>query len=209
MIQRIYSLDGGMAAERPMERKKLKRQPTIQSSEMDLSDISQNSLLCGMQQFDKAVQNMDETILVPSRLMDMSVRDESEKQKPLPSLLRSAEAYDVYRLLKSVRSQVRQGCIVEPEEPSTLQRVPSMLSSHSLSSLASDASSGGAAGDDSGHESEPTDGSDGSDGADDPCELVRARFEAHLSGLGQCLVQMTEAASFLSSRYEQQVNSGC
>lgn len=34
---------------------------------MDMTDISQNSLLCGMKDFDKAVQNMEETILVPSR----------------------------------------------------------------------------------------------------------------------------------------------
>ena len=39
----------------------------INSTEMDMSDISANSVLCGMQQFDRAVQNMEETILVPSR----------------------------------------------------------------------------------------------------------------------------------------------
>ncbi|XP_037076003.1 mid1-interacting protein 1-B-like [Pollicipes pollicipes] len=194
MIQRFYSVDGKQA-DRP-DRKKLKRQAQIGGSDMDLTDISQNSLLCGMQQFDRAVQNMEDTILVPSRLMDMRVQDDVDKQRLVPALLQSSEAYDVYRLLKSVRAQLRRGGSgAEADSAPGLQRRPSMLSSHSLCSLASDASSSG----DSGHESEPT---------DDPCELVRAQFSVHLSGLGKCLAQMTEAAIYLCSRYEQQLNSG-
>ena len=40
--------------------------PLLQIHSVDM-DISANSVLCGMQQFDRAVQNMEETILVPSR----------------------------------------------------------------------------------------------------------------------------------------------
>ena len=142
------------------------------------------------------------------RLMDMSMQDESsDLKKPVPALLRSSDPYDVFRLLKSVRCTVRRGGAgAETEEPETkpLQRMPSMMSSQSLSSLSSEASSSGAAGEDSGHESEQFEGASASE---DPCEAMRARFESHLSGLGQCLGQMTEAASFLSSRYEQQLDS--
>jgi len=204
IMQRFYP--SGDKSVRSGDRKKLKRQSINSSTDMDMSDISANSLLCGMQQFDRAVQNMEETILVPSRLMDMSVSDESSekpKSKPVPSLLRSSDAYDVFQLLKSVRCTVRRGCCEAEElEPKPLQRMPSMLSSQSLSSLSSEASSSGAAGDDSGHES-----AEDASASEDPCEAVRARFESHLSGLGQCLAQMTEAASFLSSRYEQQLDS--
>ena len=143
------------------------------------------------------------------RLMDMSVRDESsDMQKPVPSLLQSSDAYDVFQLLKSVRCTVRRGGIggdSEELETKPLQRVSSMRSSQSLSSLSSEASSSGAPCEDSGHESEQSEDTSGSEA---PCEAVRARFESHLSGLGQCLAQMTEAASFLSSRYEQQLDSG-
>lgn len=205
MMQRFYSVDEQTGSTPSADRKKLKRQST---TEMDMTDISANSLLCGMQQFDRAVQNMEETILVPSRLMDMSVSDESSpKQKPVPSLLKSSDAYDVFQLLKSVRCTVRRGgCSAESDELESkpLRPMPSMRSSQSLSSLSSEASSSGAAGDDSGHESEP---SEHAAGEEQPCEAVRARFESHLSGLGQCLAQMTEAASFLSSRYEQQLDS--
>ncbi|XP_043227305.1 uncharacterized protein LOC122384226 [Amphibalanus amphitrite] len=208
IMQRFYSA-GEKTSGRSGDRKKLKRQ-SINSVDMDMSDISANSVLCGMQQFDRAVQNMEETILVPSRLMDMSVRDESgdkPARQQVPSLLQSSDAYDVFRLLKTVRSTVRRGgCGLDDQEPEPeskpLQRMPSMMSSQSLSSLSSESSSGGAAADDSGHESEDA------CGAEEPCEAVRARFEAHLSGLSQCLAQMTEAATFLSSRYEQQLDSG-
>ena len=134
----------------------------------------------------------------------MNVRDESgDKCSPVPPMLQSSDAYDVFRLLKSVRSTVRRGGEQCDElEAKPLQRMPSMMSSQSLSSLSSEGSSAGAAGDDSGHESEDA------CGPEEPCEAVRARFEAHLSGLSQCLAQMTEAATFLSSRYEQQLGSG-
>jgi len=211
MIQKLYSFDG-QSSER-MDRKKLKRQSTINSihsDEMDMTDISQNSLLCGMKDFDKAVQNMEETILVPSRLMDMSVTDDPDKSRlHVPTLLQTAEAYDVFHLLKSVRGQVRRGAVgaeksATSEEAVGLARRRSTLSSHSLSSLASDASSSsGGGGLDSGHETE-----EGQEGQLEACERVQAEFAAHLNGLGKCLGQMTDAASYLSSRYEERVNTG-
>lgn len=184
---------------------------------------------------------MDETILVPCRLMDMKVGDEQDPSQPkkhaakskhtAQDILQNADLFDVYNMLNSIKADLLWGPGQVPEEeavastpapttivnPSTTHlsaatataaagkghiRRPSTVSVASTNSSASTIS-----------DSESEAGNENDSGIEettqekDRTEQVAQNFRRHLQGLSRCIRQMTEAAQYVTSRYQQDIGS--
>ncbi|XP_069987415.1 mid1-interacting protein 1A isoform X1 [Penaeus vannamei] len=75
----------------------------------ELSDFSSQSILCAMDRFVKAVNNMNETVMVPCRLLDMEVENKKSSDK-VPVLLRTGgNPYSFYSVLNSVKNDLIWG----------------------------------------------------------------------------------------------------
>lgn len=159
-----------------------------------------------MDKFVKSVNTMDETILVPCRLMDLKVGDELDpvikncSSRTVKELLRSADLYKVYNMIHDVKGDLVWGR--ESNTPSSKRqghvRRPSTASVASSSSLNSDSESDGGTETDSGIE-------EVQDNFANNTELVTTDFRMHLAGLTNSLKQMTEAAQYLTSRYQHDI----
>jgi len=196
-----------------------------------------------MEKFVKAVNDMDETILVPCRLMDLKVGDagdtvvdmktslkhpgsgSSEKRKFSLNDMTSTDLYNLYTMVNSVKNELLWGQNVAPEENDERQkspnsgigtvtsasvsssvkghfRRPSTVSMTSTNSTASISDSDSEAGNenDSGIEAEENNRQDPN------CSLkVAESFRRHLRGLHHSLQQMTEAALYLTARYQNDI----
>uniref|UniRef100_A0A4W4GL78 MID1 interacting protein 1 n=1 Tax=Electrophorus electricus TaxID=8005 RepID=A0A4W4GL78_ELEEL len=77
--------------------------------------IPRNSLFTAMNRFIGAVNNMDQTVMVPSLLRDVPLEDDKrQRQSQEPgSYLRDAEAdmYTYYTQLKSIRNEIEWGVV--------------------------------------------------------------------------------------------------
>lgn len=233
----------------------------------DDQEFSNQSILNAMEKFVKTVNAMDETILVPCRLMDRKVGDATDTSPPaeqqhqkqhhshhhgkktkasIREALNTSDLFKLYNMLNVVKVDLlwgRQDAVEEQQQqqqsasavpmdttpasdynkqksaspapaekelssdsgatngsikghirrPSTV----SMASSNSGSTL-SDSESEISAENDSGIESESNADQDKSD------ELAK-QFRTHLLGLYRSLEQMTEAANYLTARYQSDV----
>lgn len=74
-----------------------------------------NSLLTAMNRFIGAVNNMDETVMVPSLLRDVPHASAGDAG----DYLRDAEAdmYSYYTQLKTIRNEIEWGAVLRAEEP--------------------------------------------------------------------------------------------
>lgn len=74
-----------------------------------------NSLLTAMNRFFGAVNNMDETVMVPSLLRDVPHANAGDPE----DYLRAAEAdmYTYYTQLKTIRNEIEWGAVLRGEEP--------------------------------------------------------------------------------------------
>lgn len=231
----------------------------------DDQEFSNQSILNAMEKFVKTVNAMDETILVPCRLMDRKVGDatdtippaEQQHQKQhhshhhgkktkasIREALNTSDLFKLYNMLNVVKVDLLWGRqdAVEEQQQQSASAVPmdttpasdynkqksaspapaekelssdsgatngsikghirrpstvSMASSNSGSTL-SDSESEISAENDSGIESESNADQDKSD------ELAK-QFRTHLLGLYRSLEQMTEAANYLTARYQSDV----
>uniref|UniRef100_A0A6B2EGE6 Putative thyroid hormone-inducible hepatic protein spot 14 n=1 Tax=Phlebotomus kandelakii TaxID=1109342 RepID=A0A6B2EGE6_9DIPT len=210
----------------------------------DDQEFSNQSIINVMEKFVKTVNAMDETILVPSRLMDRQVGDSTDtvpvtpkafhhghpknkKRDTVREYLNSADLLKLYNMLNLVKNDLlwaRNDTTEEVKEKSTGElstnlvkeeaskevkedtavkghvRRPStisMSSSNSVSTL-SDSESEISNENDSGIESESRRDLDKSQ------ELAK-QFRSHLLGLYRSLEQMTEAANYLTARYQSDV----
>ncbi|PNF29185.1 hypothetical protein B7P43_G10781 [Cryptotermes secundus] len=198
-----------------------------------------------MEKFVKAVNDMDETILVPCRLMDLKMGDAGDTivemktssnhpgsansgKRSNSSLndMASTDLYNLYTMINSVKNELLWGQSVPPEEddkgqksqnggsgsvtsttvsPATVKghcRRPSTVSMTSTNSITSISDTDSDAGNenDSGIEAEDNN----RQGPD--CSLqVAENFHRHLHGLHRSLQQMTEAAVYLTQRYQNDV----
>jgi len=191
----------------------------------DDTEFSHQSVFNLMEKFVKSVNTMDETILVPCRLMDLKVGDEQDPTCPkkhnqktkhtVQDLLCSVDLFQVYNMLHSIKADLLWG--QGPEEvsmspsstvnantnnsvkghvrrPSTV----SVASTHSsTSSTLSDSES------DAGNENDS--GIEESQEYGDRSEEAAQNFRRHLHGLTRSLKQMTEAAQYLTSRYQHDI----
>lgn len=171
-----------------------------------------------METFVKTVNKMDETILIPCRLMDQKVGDEQDpaynqnsKTKHTPSvhpMFHSADLFDIYNMLNGAKDSLLWGqshdtavlkiSPVQQEVKGHFRR-PSSVSVASTNSTNSamsdtDSESGGA---DSGIEELITN--------EERAQKFAEDFRRHLHGLTSSLSQMTEAAQYLTWRYQYDI----
>lgn len=192
----------------------------------DDQEFSNQSILNAMDKFVKSVNTMDETILVPCRLMDRKVGDATDTVPVAPKaqhygahhgkksnrattreLLNTSELFQLYNTLKLVKvdllwgrqdaedgveDSVVMGCSTKSSKSS------SSSSNNAAHSTLSDSDSETSAENDSGIESE------GNQEQDRSAELAK-QFRTHLLGLYRSLEQMSEAANYLTARYQSDV----
>lgn len=210
----------------------------------DGQEFSRESIVNLMEKFVKTVNVMDETILVPCRLMDRSVGDSSDNVPELPKSphhnkrkgtsvhenLNSAELFNLYNMLNGVKTDLLWGRNSEEQPEETLAGQKSIAKTESSQSILTDSSAKQQKGhvrrpstasvassnsstntlsdteseisneNDSGIESE----SNNNHEQDKSTELAR-QYRTHLLGLYRCLEQMTEAANYLTARYQSDV----
>ncbi|KAM9804620.1 mid1-interacting protein 1-B-like [Neosynchiropus ocellatus] len=150
-----------------------------------------NSLFNAMNRFLGAVNNMDQTIMVPSLLRDVPLDDDLEL-----SCLKSDEdaegtMFGYYQLLKSIRRDIEwgvRGAVFDAnrKEGMKITRTNSTGSSSSGSSRCSSSCS-----------------STCSD--DDEEEDLQKQFQYHLTGLQGVLSKLTQQADCLTKRYKQEI----
>ncbi|XP_028993623.1 mid1-interacting protein 1-B [Betta splendens] len=157
---------------------------------MQLAESSnqKNSLLNAMNRFIGAVNNMDQTIMVPSMLRDVPL-DEDREMGSLKSDVDDGDMYSYYELLKSIRSDIEWGvrCASADEGRADSMKLARRFSSASTSSSASSASS---------EEEEEED------------EDLQKQFQYHLTGLQGVLSKLTLQANSLTKRYKQEIGIG-
>merc|ERR1711944_130192 len=135
------------------------------------------SLHTTMGKFCRAVDQMDDTILVPTRLMGMAEKEEL------------VDLYSLYAMLKSVKTELS----VIPQEHQQISK-PSINRQMSTASAesCSDASMSDASSD---CESE----------IDDTTHNAQKLFRYHLKGLYDVLNDMSNTAEHLTAKYQQEV----
>ena len=198
------------------------------------SEFSQQSVVFAMERFSRAVANMDDTVMVPCKLMDVPVGSDPELDKRMPrrsrAMIRDMQAADlhsVYSMLNSLKNELIWGARAENSTsgpasgpaagPATTQPMrPVMVRRPSVNSMTSMASvSSGTTYSDSDSESgldhESTEDS-GVEAERDPdgeesVERMANQFRRHLLGLHQCLEHMADAAHYLTHRYQVEIGS--
>jgi hypothetical protein len=180
-------------------------------SAQDSFTCSQQSILSAMDRFVKAVNNMDSTVLVPSKLRDMDMP--SAKMVRIPPALANTDLHSFFLMLNDVKKELLWG-------PGTQQNTTSLMplsgrssprdlkhirqpSDDSLGSLGSTASSSSDQDTDSEADSLMTD----RDSVDEHTSHLAAAFRHHLQGLHTILHQLADSADYLSSRYQEDIDA--
>lgn len=166
---------------------------------------------------------MDDTILVPCRLMDMKVGDEQDPTGPkqnsknkhdINKTLNSADLLDLYNMLHSVKGDLLwcKGEYPEkedepPKSTNTHLTVKGHVRRPSTVSVASTNSSSSIS------DTESETGNENDSGIEEPLcvtdktEEVAQNFRRHLYGLTKSLKQLTEAAQYLTNRYQHDIGN--
>lgn len=139
-----------------------------------------NSLFNAMNRFIGAVNNMDQTVMVPSLLRDVPLEEEREMAalKSQSDLDYDGDMYSYYQLLKSIRSDMEWGV-----QHSAERRKPE------LSRMDSE-------------------GEEGEDGEEEEEENLQKQFQFHLAGLQDVLSKLTRQADTLTNRYKKEIIGG-
>ncbi|XP_054643229.1 mid1-interacting protein 1-B-like [Dunckerocampus dactyliophorus] len=144
-----------------------------------------NSLFNAMNRFIGAVNNMDQTVMVPSLLRDMPLGEEAELGCPKQPDVDEADMYSYYQLLKSIRRDIEWGVRVSPALAATPPRFTRMNSTASFASSLSASSE--------------------EDEEDEEEEDLQKQFQYHLAGLQGVLSKLTMQANTLTRRYKQEI----
>ncbi|XP_056145575.1 mid1-interacting protein 1-B-like [Lampris incognitus] len=147
-----------------------------------------NSLFNAMNRFIGAVNNMDQTVMVPSLLRDVPL-DEDREMSSLKSDMDEGDMYSYYQLLKSIRQDIEWGVrrAAAEERLKESMKITRMNSSVSSSSASSSSSS---------------------EDEEDEEEDLEKQFQFHLTGLHGVLSKLTQQANSLTKRYKQEVGIG-
>lgn len=185
------------------------------------TEVSKQSVIKRIDDFVDAVTEMDGTILVPSRLMDLKVDDSitSNKKTRENAALRDTDLYKLFTLVNTVKNQLQWGgkdVHVSPSSSATstpvtksYMRRPSSVSDTSSNSAASTCSDTDSA--DSETSNEMDSGIEGDNNQQSQqskpsfVESIEKDFQTHLSGLHSTLKQMTLAANYITRRYQREV----
>ncbi|KAE8299115.1 Mid1-interacting protein 1-B [Larimichthys crocea] len=155
----------------------------------ETSPNQKNSLFNAMNRFIGAVNNMDQTIMLPSMLRDVPL-EEDRQMSPLKSSDEDeGDMYSYYQLLKSIRRDIEWGvrCAAADEMRKGSMKITRMNSSASTSSSASSLSS---------EDDEEED------------EDLEKQFQFHLTGLQGVLSKLTQQANSLTKRYKKEIGIG-
>lgn len=180
---------------------------------------SHGSLLSTMERFVQTVDDMNETILVPCRLMDMKFDQQSQQteltvsglsgsgngveSKRLMQNLNGVDLFQFYSVLNSVRNDLMwgqtdksSGQINGSVQPPQSQ--PAEVKGHARRpSTVSTASSASA----SDIEFSELNEDSGVEGEEEYSQHMADSFRHHLSGLQQCLRDLSIAADYVTTRY--------
>ncbi|XP_057708627.1 mid1-interacting protein 1-B-like [Corythoichthys intestinalis] len=144
-----------------------------------------NSLFNAMNRFLGAVNNMDQTVMVPSLLRDVPLGDDAEMCGHKSDVDEGdADMYSYYQLLKSIRRDIEWGLRVSPVVEETPPRLTRINSNASFASSVSSTSS------DEDYEED---------------EDLQKQFQYHLAGLQGVLSKLTMQANSLTKRYNQSI----
>ncbi|XP_062258425.1 mid1-interacting protein 1-B-like [Platichthys flesus] len=162
---------------------------------MQLSEtnIQKNSLFTAMNRFLGAVNNMDQTVMVPSLLRDVPL-DGDRELSAMKSEMDEGDMYSYYQLLKSIRTDMEWGvrCATaneRREESMKLSRMNSVTSTYSSISSSSSSSS---------YEEDE----------EEEDEDLEKQFQYHLTGLQGVLSKLTHQADSLTKRYKKEIGIG-
>lgn len=142
-----------------------------------------NSLFNAMNRFLGAVNNMDQTIMVPSLLRDVPLEEDKEINS-LKSDEDEGDMYSYYQLLKSIRRDMEWGINSADEGRPEFTRMNSSTSSISFVSLSSE------------------------EDEEEEDEDLEKRFQYHLTGLQGVLSKLTQQADTLTRRYKKEIGIG-
>ncbi|XP_046383433.1 mid1-interacting protein 1 [Ischnura elegans] len=200
----------------------------------DEKEFSNQSILNTMKCFVRAVNEMDETILVPCRLMDMKLSDGATeppmknnsssrhrfRRQTFAEDLAGSDLYSIYTMVNAVREELLWGSdlseVAEDEEGSGGVRAPPTTpkghvrrpSSTSVASCGSASSTVSSSDTDSETGNEDS-GVEGTGGEEEESGARHRRmadtFRRHLRGLRHSLEQMTDAATYLTTRYQNDI----
>lgn len=194
----------------------------------ELSDFSSQSVLCDMNKFIKTVNNMNETVMVPSRLLDIEIKSNSK----VPVMLRGGgDPYTFFNVINSVKNDLIWGPTSNDDDEDDQDDLSSSSSSSAINSGTSwsDPSTPTSTTNNnnlkrhvrrqstlsnismtsSDIESDGSNVSEGGDSGVDPedsTEAVTATLRNHLVGLQTCLAHLTNTASYITERYQEEVN---
>ncbi|KAM9850720.1 mid1-interacting protein 1-B-like [Aulostomus maculatus] len=154
--------------------------------------IQKNNLFNAMNRFIGAVNDMDQTVMVPSLLRDVPL-DEDRELSSLSSDVDEGDMYSYYQLLKSIRRDIEWGvrCAAADEMRKDSIRFSRRNSSASTASSASSSSSSSS--------------SFSSEEDEEEDEDLQKQFQYHLTGLQGVLSKLTMQANSLTKRYKQEV----
>ncbi|XP_034418212.1 mid1-interacting protein 1-B [Cyclopterus lumpus] len=157
------------------------------------SYIQKNSLFNSMNRFIGAVNNMDQTVMLPSMLRDVPLEEDREMSS-LKSDEDEGDMYSYYQLLKSIRSDIELGvrCAAADERRKESMAISRMNSSASIASSVSLSSSE----------------EDDEEDEEEEDEDLQKQVQYHLTGLQGVLSKLTLQANFLTKRYKQEVGIG-
>ncbi|XP_022915419.1 mid1-interacting protein 1-B [Onthophagus taurus] len=177
------------------------------------TEFSNQSVLHAMEKFVKTVNTMDETILVPCRLMDLKVGDDQDpKKENINSTMSSVDLFGLYNMLHTIKGDLLWGQGNNNKEKEEVVanngaqltvkghvRRPSSISVTSTNSTSSIS------------DSELDIGNENDSGIEEvgenPTLQVAQNFRRHLYGLTKSLKELTEAAQYLTNRYQHDIGS--
>uniref|UniRef100_V5HK21 Putative thyroid hormone-inducible hepatic protein spot 14 n=1 Tax=Ixodes ricinus TaxID=34613 RepID=V5HK21_IXORI len=171
----------------------------------DSFTCSQQSILSAMDRFVKSVNNMDATVLVPSRLRDMDLTDKAGRAPP--ANLTHTDLYSFYNMLNDVKNELLWGpstaatSAAIPLTGALMRPPPKHTRQPSDDSLGS---TGSTSDTDSDVDSVVTDR--GADSLEHSLHLAAA-FRHHLQGLHAILHQLADSAGYLACRYQEEVDA--
>lgn len=169
---------------------------------------SRQSILTTVKTFVKSVDNMCETVLVPSKLRDMDAKDFSSGHRDL---------YNLYNVLNEVKDE-----LLWPESATTSMSSPEVSLGYSAcNSLTSNSSASGTEDESMGSFDSRSTGSDYESGdldsvsaestaessVDEETSRLAATFRYHLQGIKAILNSLGDSADFLSDRYQEEIES--
>ncbi|KAM8855162.1 mid1-interacting protein 1-B-like [Spinachia spinachia] len=158
--------------------------------QLEESNTQKNSLFNAMNRFIGAVNNMDQTVMLPSMLRDVPLEEDREMSSA-KSDIDEGDMYSYYQLLKSIRTDIELGVRGAADDQGSqesmkIRRKNSCTSTASTASLSSE--------EDEDEEEEDED--------------LQKQVQYHLTGLQGVLSKLTLQANFLTKRYKQEVGIG-